>query len=82
MSYAALEKKLRMVSEQDFEFVAHFLDLVLENSKNRTEAEQNAEYLSMLDKSFTQLKNGENYKLPCFMTRKAFPRCFCSMPQW
>lgn len=59
MSYAALEKKLRMVSEQDFEFVAHFLDLVLENSKNRTEAEQNAEYLSMLDKSFTQLKNGE-----------------------
>ena len=48
-----------MVSEQDFEFVAHFLDLVLENSKNRTEAEQNAEYLSMLDKSFTQLKNGE-----------------------
>ena len=59
MSYTALEKKLRMVPEQDFEFLAHFLDLVLENSKNRAKAEHNAEYLSMLDKSFTQLKNGE-----------------------
>lgn len=41
MPYAVLEKKLRMVSEQDFDFVSHFLDLVLSNRK-KANAEQSA----------------------------------------
>nr|MBP3282677.1 hypothetical protein [Treponema sp.] len=36
-----MEKKLRMVSEQDFDFVSHFLDLVLSNRK-KANAEQSA----------------------------------------
>jgi len=62
MPYATLEKKLRMVSEQDFDFVSHFLDLVLANSKSREESQKNknnSEYSAMLDKSFAQLENGE-----------------------
>lgn len=62
MPYAVLEQKLRLVPEQDFEFVSHFLDLVLENNKNQAQMEKmekNLEYLSMLDKSYDQLKKGE-----------------------
>ena len=62
MSYAVLEQKLKMVSEQDFDFVSHFLDLVLANSKSREESQKNknnSEYSAMLDKSFAQLENGE-----------------------
>lgn len=55
MPYAVLEQKLRMIPEQDFEFVSRFLDMVLSNSKNRA----NAEYLEMLDRSFDQLEKGE-----------------------
>ncbi len=55
MPYAVLEQKLRMIPEQDFEFVSRFLDLVLNNSKNRA----NAEYLEMLDRSFSQLEKGD-----------------------
>ncbi len=62
MPYAVLEKKLRMVSEQDFDFVSHFLDLVLSNRK-KANAEQstknNAEYSAMLDHSFSQLETGD-----------------------
>lgn len=55
MPYAVLEQKLRMIPEQDFEFVSRFLDMVLSNSKNRA----NAEYLEMLDRSYDQLEKGE-----------------------
>ncbi len=60
MSYAVLEQKLKMVSEQDFDFVSHFLDLVLQNRK-KADAKQknNAEYFAMLDHSFSQLEQGE-----------------------
>ena len=57
MSYAALEQKLRLVPEKDFEFVSHFLDLVLGN--NTIQPAKNEEYLSMLDRSFSQLEKGE-----------------------
>ena len=63
MSYAVLEQKLRMVNEQDFEFVSHFLDLVLSNRKNSSKENQksmqNSDYLAMLDKSFSQLESGD-----------------------
>ncbi len=62
MPYAVLEQKLRMVNEQDFDFVSHFLDLVLANRKNYEDSQkeaQNAEYNAMLDKSFAQLESGE-----------------------
>lgn len=59
MPYAVLEQKLRMIPEQDFEFVSHFLDLVLANGKGKSNSEQNAEYIEMLDRSFAQLKNGD-----------------------
>lgn len=63
MSYAVLEQKLRMVNEQDFEFVSHFLDLVLNNRKNSSKENQksmqNSDYLAMLDKSFSQLESGD-----------------------
>ena len=63
MPYAVLEQKLRMVNEQDFEFVSHFLDLVLSNRKNSSEENQksmqNSDYLAMLDKSFSQLESGD-----------------------
>ena len=55
MPYAVLEQKLRMIPEQDFEFVSRFLDMVLSNSKNRA----NAEYLEMLDRSYDQLEKGD-----------------------
>lgn len=55
MPYAVLEQKLRMIPEQDFEFVSRFLDMVLSNSKNRA----NAEYLDMLDRSYDQLEKGD-----------------------
>ena len=58
MSYAALEQKLRMVPEKDFDFVARFLDLLLGNRNSETSV-QNNEYLNMLDKSFAQLKSGD-----------------------
>ncbi len=60
MPYAVLEQKLKMVSEQDFDFVSHFLDLVLSNRK-KADAEQknNDEYCTMLDHSFSQLKTGD-----------------------
>ena len=57
MPYAALEQKLRLVPEKDFEFVSHFLDLVLGN--NKIQPSRNEEYLSMLDRSFSQLEKGE-----------------------
>ena len=61
MSYAALEQKLRMVDERDFDFVSQFLDLVLNNEQLNRNAERKSEndYLSMLDKSFSQLEHGE-----------------------
>lgn len=62
MPYAVLEQKLRMVSEQDFDFVSHFLDLVLQNRQKadvEQKAKHNAEYCAMLDKSFSQLEKGE-----------------------
>ncbi|MDY6398901.1 MAG: hypothetical protein SPL22_14405 [Treponema sp.] len=63
MPYAVLEQKLRMVNEQDFEFVSHFLDLVLNNRKNSSKENQksmqNSDYLAMLDKSFSQLESGD-----------------------
>ncbi len=62
MPYAVLEKKLRMVSEQDFDFVSHFLDLVLSNRKkanSEQSAKNNAEYSAMLDHSFSQLETGD-----------------------
>ena len=63
MPYAVLEQKLRMVNEQDFEFVSHFLDLVLSNrtnsSKENQKSMQNSDYLAMLDKSFSQLESGD-----------------------
>jgi hypothetical protein len=59
MPYAVLEQKLRMVNEQDFEFVSHFLDLVLSNRKNSSKASQESDYLAMLDKSFSQLESGD-----------------------
>lgn len=63
MPYAVLEQKLRMVNEQDFEFVSHFLDLVLSNRKNSSKENQksmqNSDYLAMLDKSFSQLESGD-----------------------
>ena len=63
MSYAVLEQKLRMVNEQEFEFVSHFLDLVLSNRKNSSKENQksmqNSDYLAMLDKSFSQLESGD-----------------------
>lgn len=61
MSYAALEQKLRMVDERDFDFVSQFLDLVLNNEQRNRNAERKSEndYLSMLDKSFSQLEHGE-----------------------
>ena len=55
MPYAVLEQKLRMIPEQDFEFVSRFLDMVLSSSKNRA----NAEYLEMLDRSYDQLEKGD-----------------------
>lgn len=55
MPYAVLEQKLRMIPEQDFEFVSRFLDMVLSSSKNRA----NAEYLDMLDRSYDQLEKGD-----------------------
>ena len=55
MPYAVLEQKLRMIPEQDFEFVSRFLDMVLRSSKNRA----NAEYLDMLDRSYDQLEKGD-----------------------
>ncbi len=59
MPYAVLEQKLRMVSEQDFDFVSRFLDMVLANSRNREREQANAQYLSMLEKSFEQLEKGD-----------------------
>ena len=63
MPYAVLEQKLRMIPEQDFDFVSKFLDLILLNSKNRSlstdESDKDSEYLKMLDKSFGQLEKGE-----------------------
>ena len=61
MSYAALEQKLRMVEEQDFDFVSKFLDLVLGKEQRDRNAEKESEndYLSMLNKSFSQLERGE-----------------------
>lgn len=61
MPYAVLEQKLRMVNEQDFDFVSHFLDLVLSNRKkaDAEEAQRKAEYSAMLNKSFAQLERGE-----------------------
>jgi len=63
MPYAVLEQKLRMVNEQDFEFVSHFLDLVLSNRKNSSKENQksmqNTDYLAMLDRSFSQLESGD-----------------------
>ena len=58
MSYAALEQKLRMVPEKDFDFVSRFLDLLLRN-ESIAEPVKNNEYLAMLDKSFSQLEKGE-----------------------
>ena len=55
MPYEVLEQKLRMIPEQDFEFVSRFLDMVLSSSKNRA----NAEYLEMLDRSYDQLEKGD-----------------------
>ena len=55
MPYAVLEQKLRMIPEQDFEFVSRFLDMVLSSSKNRA----NAEYLDMSDRSYDQLEKGD-----------------------
>ena len=62
MPYAVLEQKLRMVSEQDFDFVSHFLDLVLANRKAEAETQKirnNEKYCAMLDNSFSQLERGE-----------------------
>ena len=61
MSYAVLEQKLRMIEESDFDFVSKFLDLVLGNEQRNRNAEKKSEndYLSMLDKSFSQLERGE-----------------------
>ena len=59
MPYAVLEQKLRMVSEQDFDFVSRFLDMVLASSQNRKKEKQNEQYLAMLDRSYEQLENGE-----------------------
>ena len=59
MPYAVLEQKLRMIPEQDFEFVSRFLDLILENNKHQLDSNKNAEYLAMLNKSFTQLEHGD-----------------------
>ena len=36
MSYAALEQKLRLVPESDFDFVSQFLDLILSRNSKRT----------------------------------------------
>ena len=58
MSYAVLEQKLRMIPEKDFDFVSQFLDLLLKNANAEKNA-QNIEYLNMLDKSFSQLENGD-----------------------
>ena len=57
MPYAVLEQKLRMVREQDFDFVSRFLDMVLANSREREK--QNEAYSTMLDKSFEQLATGD-----------------------
>ncbi len=63
MPYAVLEQKLRMVNEQDFEFVSHFLDLFLNNRKNSSKENQknmqNSDYLAMLDKTFSQLESSD-----------------------
>ena len=59
MSYAALEQKLRMVPEKDFDFVSRFLDLLLGNANNANETANNNDYLAMLDRSFAQLERGE-----------------------
>ncbi len=59
MPYAVLEQKLRMVSEQDFDFVSRFLDMVLASSQNRKKEKQNEQYLAMLDRSYEQLEKGE-----------------------
>ncbi len=56
MPYAVLEQKLRMVSEEDFDFVSRFLDMVLANDRVRN---NNAQYEAMLDNSFAQLERGE-----------------------
>lgn len=57
MPYAVLEQKLKMVSEDDFDFVSQFLDMVLANRRNRNA--ENAQYSAMLDRSFEQLEKGE-----------------------
>ncbi len=59
MPYAVLEQKLRMIPEQDFEFVSRFLDLILENNKHQLDSNKNEEYLAMLNKSFSQLEHGD-----------------------
>ncbi|MBO5607035.1 MAG: hypothetical protein J5930_03995 [Treponema sp.] len=59
MSYAALEQKLRKVPEKDFDFVSRFLDLILVNANNTSEASNKNDYLAMLDRSFDQLERGE-----------------------
>ncbi|MBR4322882.1 hypothetical protein [Treponema sp.] len=41
-----------MINEQDFEFVSHLLDLILNNRKK-------SDYHAMLDKSFSQLESGD-----------------------
>ena len=40
MTYAALEEQLRQVDEQDFDFVSHFLDLILNKRKKETKTEK------------------------------------------
>lgn len=62
MPYTVLEKKLRMISEEDFDFVSHFLDMVLANEKIRSQPQtnkNNEKYESMLNNSFAQLERGE-----------------------
>ncbi|MBQ9207380.1 MAG: DUF2281 domain-containing protein [Treponema sp.] len=40
MSYAALEQKLRLVPESDFDFVSQFLDLILSRNSKRTKTKK------------------------------------------